>query len=669
MFLIIIFLPLISSIFVGFFGRFFGIKNSLLISISCMCIIMCFSLFVFIQLITTNIFYYINLSDWIHSDYLYINWGFLFDSITCNMLLIVSFISFVIHIYSLDYMKQDPHQIRFMSFLSLFTFFMILLVTADNFLQMFVGWEGVGICSFLLINFWFTRIQANKAAIKAMLINRIGDFGLLIGILTIFITFNSINYSVIFNLIPYLTLIKIYFCYTYWNIIDFITFFLFIGAIGKSAQIGLHAWLPDAMEGPTPVSALLHSATMVTAGVFLLIRISPLLEYSNKILFFITLIGAITAFFAATIGLFQNDIKRIIAYSTCSQLGYMIFACGLSNYNISLFHLSNHAFFKALLFLCSGVIIHALADEQDIRKMGGLKNLLPFTYLAMLIASLALIGFPFLSGFYSKDLILETTYSLYTTTSLYTYLLGSFAAFCTSFYSFRIIYLVFLTNFNGFRSSLLSVHTITIYLFSALFLLIFPSIFFGYFFKTLFIGIGTDFWSNSIFFNPYKLITFESEYLPLCIKQFPFFLTCLGSFFSFLILYYLTFLNLNFKLSQIGLFYYNFFNRKWYFDKFNTLIFSNFILYYSYSIYQLFDRGIIEYLGPYGINYFLFLKSQKLHYSFINSIYFSILILLFSITFFICLNYLLIYYLTVYSFFNLFLILSFSSFFIFIFKE
>lgn len=654
MYLSIIFLPLLSSIYLGFFSRWIGRTYSLKFSIFCMSLTTIFSCYQFIQNILQNQFYYLQLINWICTDNIYLSWGFLFDSVTIVMLFIVSFISLIIHIYSLDYMKQDPHQIRFISFLSLFTFFMLILITSDNFLQMFVGWEGVGICSFLLINFWYTRIQANKAAIKAMLINRIGDFGLLIGILTIFLYFNSLNYAVIFNIIPYYTSLNISFYFFSVNLIDFITFFLFIGAIGKSAQLGLHAWLPDAMEGPTPVSALLHSATMVTAGVFLLIRISPLLEYSNKILFLITIIGAVTAFFAATIGLFQNDIKRIIAYSTCSQLGYMIFACGLSNYNISLFHLSNHAFFKALLFLCSGIIIHALYDEQDIRKMGSLQNLLPFTYLSMLIASLALIGFPFLSGFYSKDLILETTFSIYNIQSLYAYILGSLAAFCTSFYSFRLIFLIFLTKYNGFRASLLSFHYISSHLFIALLCLVFPSIFFGYIFKGLFISIGTTFWGNSIFLNPFKILNLENEYLILLIKQFPFLCTLFGSLISFFILFIIIKKQINFKLTYFGLFWYNFFNRKWFFDKFNNLIFSNFILNYSYLMYQLFDKGIIEFFGPSGLNYYLNQQSKLINTAYTNPIYFALFILIISFSFILILNY---FYILNLQFFNSFSIL------------
>ena len=403
MYLTIIFLPLLSSIITGFFGRFLGIKGSTIFSVFCMFITLFLVLCVlYIYIFTNNLLIpiYINLGAWFDSEMFSFSWGFMFDSLTFIMLLVVTFISFLVHLYSIEYMGEDPHLPRFMAYLSLFTFFMLILISGDNFLQMFLGWEGVGLCSYLLINFWYGRLQANKAALKAMIINRIGDFGLALGIFMIFLVFQSLEYNVIFALVPNFYNDFIIFFNTPVNLINLICFFLFIGAVGKSAQIGLHTWLPDAMEGPTPVSALIHAATMVTAGVFLIARCSPLFEYAHSTLIIITIMGAMTAFLAATTGLVQNDLKRVIAYSTCSQLGYMIFSCGLSSYSVGIFHLSNHAFFKALLFLSAGSIIHAMADEQDMRKMGGLLKILPFTYSAIMIGSLALMGFPFLAGFY-----------------------------------------------------------------------------------------------------------------------------------------------------------------------------------------------------------------------------------------------------------------------------
>jgi len=429
MYLILVFLPLISSITAGLFGRYLGPKGSSIVTVISLITTFFSSTFIFYEVAIIGCPVYIKLIPWINSELLNADWGFLFDSLTVTMCCIVTFVSSLVHLYSTEYMAHDPHLSRFMSYLSLFTFFMLILVTADNYVQMFVGWEGVGLCSYLLINFWFTRIQANKAAIKAMVLNRIGDFGLVLGILIIFIKYKAVDYATVFALTPLFVNHEFIFLNISFNLIDIIGFLLLIGAIGKSAQLGLHTWLPDAMEGPTPVSALIHAATMVTAGVFLIARSSPLFEYTPLILKIITVLGACTAFFAATVGLLQNDLKRVIAYSTCSQLGYMVFACGLSNYSVGVFHLSNHAFFKALLFLGAGSIIHAVADEQDMRKMGGLKNLVPFTYSMMVIGSLALIGFPFLTGFYSKDVILEVAYGKYTTEGHFSYVLGTVGAF------------------------------------------------------------------------------------------------------------------------------------------------------------------------------------------------------------------------------------------------
>lgn len=337
------------------------------------------------------------------------------------MLVIILLISLLVHIYSIEYMSEDPYIVRFMGFLSLFTFFMLVLVTSGNYLQMFVGWEGVGLSSYLLINFWFTRLQANKSAMKAIIINRFGDFGFYFSLIILLLVFHSLDFGNIFSLCSYMQNEYFLFLGYKFSKMDLISLFIFIGAIGKSAQLGLHTWLPDAMEGPTPVSALIHAATMVTAGIVILIRSSYILEYSSNILLFITFLGSLTAFFAGSIGSFQNDLKKVIAYSTCSQLGYMVFACGTSNYSTSLFHLFNHAFFKALLFLGAGSIIHSLFDEQDMRKMGGLHKILPLAYISLFIASLALMGLPAMTAFYSKDVILEVSFSKYVILNYFSY--------------------------------------------------------------------------------------------------------------------------------------------------------------------------------------------------------------------------------------------------------
>lgn len=546
--------------------------------------------------------YILNLAQWIYVDSLELNWSFCFDSLTAIMLIVITFISTLVHLYSTEYMENDPHLPRFMSYLSLFTFFMLILVTANNFLQMFVGWEGVGVSSYLLINFWFTRIQANKAAIKAMLINRVGDFALLLAIFCIYFVYHTLDYEIIFNLASVTNTLYLTVGDFQLPILDFICLLLFIGAMGKSAQLGLHTWLPDAMEGPTPVSALIHAATMVTAGIFLICRCSYLFEFSPFTLNTIVLIGSATAFFASTTGLFQNDMKRVIAYSTCSQLGYMIFACGLSSYEVGLFHLSNHAFFKALLFLGAGSVIHALSDEQDMRKMGAMKKLLPFSFAIMLIGSFALMGFPFLAGFYSKDVILEVSYATFTICARFSYVLGVLAAFCTAFYSVRLLYLVFLSSSSNSKKVVLNAHEGTIRMSFPLIFLCFLSIFVGLSSKDLFIGFGTDFWGSSLFTTPFKYTLSDIEFINIYFKLFPLAITILGASCSFVLYKYLTTFYYFIKKTIAFKRYYNFFNKKWYFDRIYNELLTQVALNSSYSYYyNTIDRGVIEKLGPFGI--------------------------------------------------------------------
>jgi NADH-ubiquinone oxidoreductase chain 5 len=375
MYIPLVFLSFTGFCMAGLFGRHIGPKGSAIVTTGCLATSCLLSLFAFYEVGLMGSVVYIRLAPWVNSEVLLINWGFMFDSLTVVMCVVVTFISSLVHLYSIEYMSHDPHLPRFMSYLSLFTFFMLILVTADNYIQMFLGWEGIGLCSYLLINFWFTRVQANKAAIKAMVINRIGDFCLIIGILVMFVNFKSVDYSTVAAIAPFFKTETANFLNIDFNVIALICVFLFLGAVGKSAQLGLHTWLPDAMEGPTPVSALIHAATLVTAGVFLIARSSFLFELAPNVLEFVAVMGAMTAFFASSVGLLQNDLKKVIAYSTCSQLGYMVFSCGCSDYTAGVFHLANHAFFKALLFLGAGSVIHAVNDEQDMRKMGGLKNL------------------------------------------------------------------------------------------------------------------------------------------------------------------------------------------------------------------------------------------------------------------------------------------------------
>lgn len=603
MYLNIVFLPLTGSIVSGLFGRFLGPYGAGILTTSCVMLSLFLSFFAFYEVGFSGAPCYIKLLTWFNSEYLCADWGFQFDSLTVVMLIVVTFISSLVHLYSTEYMSHDPHLPRFMSYLSLFTFFMLILVTADNFIQLFVGWEGVGLCSYLLINFWFTRIQANKAAIKAMIVNRIGDFGLALGIFCIYIKFNSVEYSTVFALVPYFENDVLNFLGFECHLLTLVGILLFIGAVGKSAQLGLHTWLPDAMEGPTPVSALIHAATMVTAGVFLLARCSLIFEYAPGALFVVTLVGSMTAFFAATTGLLQNDLKRVIAYSTCSQLGYMIFACGVSNYSVGVFHLANHAFFKALLFLGAGSVIHAVADEQDMRKMGGLKRLVPFTFAVMSIGSFALMGFPFLTGFYSKDVILEVAFAKYSNAGYFAYLLGTFAAFFTAFYSMRLSFLTFLSEPNGFKPIILGAHDSPIKMAFPLFVLAFPSIFIGYCSRDLFIGLGTDFWNNALFIFPTNLNIIDAEFAPQFFKLLP---VCLSITGGTLALFFYTFFSKDLyllKTSTIGKKMYNFLNKKWFFDKFYNEFINQFFLNFGYFVsYKSIDRGLIEMVGPFGLS-------------------------------------------------------------------
>jgi NADH-ubiquinone oxidoreductase chain 5 len=602
MYLNLVFLPLIGSIIAGLFGRKLGPKGSSIVTVMLLFLTFLISICVFYEVGVIGSPVYIKLTTWINSETLNVDWGFMFDTLTVTMCCVVTFVSTLVHLYSTEYMSHDPHLPRFMSYLSLFTFFMLILVTADNYIQMFVGWEGVGLCSYLLINFWFTRIQANKAAIKAMVLNRIGDFALVLGILIIFVKYKAVDYATVFALTPLFIHDNFIFLNVNFNLIDIIGFLLFVGAVGKSAQLGLHTWLPDAMEGPTPVSALIHAATMVTAGVFLIARSSPLFEYTPVMLKIITILGACTAFFAATVGLMQNDLKRVIAYSTCSQLGYMIFACGLSNYSVGVFHLVNHAFFKALLFLGAGSVIHAVADEQDMRKMGGLKHLVPFTYSMMVIGSLALIGFPFLTGFYSKDIILEVAYGKYTTEGHFSYILGSVGAFLTAFYSTRLIYLTFLSTPNGYKKVICAAYDSSYQICIALAILSIPSMFIGFYTKDMVIGLGTDFWGNALFVLPENMNMIDAEFIPHFYKLLPVILSIAGAFSSFMCYVYGSTLLFKFKFSFFGKKVYNFLNKKWFFDKVYNEFIAQSLFKFGYNVsYKIIDRGIIEMFGPMGL--------------------------------------------------------------------
>nr|YP_009239124.1 NADH dehydrogenase subunit 5 [Galaxea fascicularis]YP_010953608.1 NADH dehydrogenase subunit 5 [Galaxea astreata]YP_010953621.1 NADH dehydrogenase subunit 5 [Galaxea paucisepta]AML60335.1 NADH dehydrogenase subunit 5 [Galaxea fascicularis]WMQ77780.1 NADH dehydrogenase subunit 5 [Galaxea astreata]WMQ77793.1 NADH dehydrogenase subunit 5 [Galaxea astreata]WMQ77806.1 NADH dehydrogenase subunit 5 [Galaxea paucisepta]WMQ77819.1 NADH dehydrogenase subunit 5 [Galaxea paucisepta] len=577
MYTCILFLLVGGALAAGVGGRKLGEKGAGVLTSSCLIISLSWSVLVFYEIILSFSTTHIKLWRWLDSDLLTVYFGLQFDSLVAIMLLVITTISTLVHIFSMAYMAGDPHIPRFMSYLSLFTFLMVILVSSDNYLQLFIGWEGVGLCSYLLINFWLTRVEANKAAIKAMLVNRVGDMGLILAMFGILDRFGSLEFSSVFNMVV---------VSAQSSDITLICLLLFIGAVGKSAQLGLHTWLPDAMEGPTPVSALIHAATMVTAGVFLLIRSSPFFEQAPFALMAVTIVGSLTVLLAATVGVIQNDLKKVVAYSTCSQLGYMVVACGISHYSISLFHLMNHAFFKALLFLSAGSVIHALSDEQDIRKMGGLIKLIPLTYIMVVIGSLSLMGFPYLTGFYSKDLILELAFEQYYLT--FAYWLGGFSALLTTLYSIRLVYLTFLSNTNSRKAVFRRIHEGSWNLVLPLILLALGSLFVGYLVKEVA-------WSFQITFPPI---------VPVFIKLLPVFLS-LGGAGLVIVLYFYSvhFFGVPSSMGRIG---YTFLYSAWQFN----YVFNNFLVKRAWKgghqiSYRTIDKGTLELVGPKGISDFL----------------------------------------------------------------
>ena len=627
----IIALPLLASIISGFFGKFIGDRNSEIITSLLVSISAIFSVLVLYEVIVNQYQENIIIATWISSGSLEVNWSMQIDSLSAVMLVVVTSVSALVHIYSIGYMSHDPHKPRFMAYLSLFTFAMLMLVTADNFIQLFFGWEGVGLCSYLLIGFWFKKDSANKAAIKAFLVNRVGDFGFALGIFLIFYLFGTVNYSEVFNQISSITDKNLVFLGVTINAIDLICLLLFVGAMGKSAQIFLHTWLPDAMEGPTPVSALIHAATMVTAGVFLVVRCSPIYEYSELALNIVTIVGMSTAFFAASVALVQNDIKKIIAYSTCSQLGYMFFATGVGAYNVAMFHLFTHAFFKALLFLGSGSVIHAFKDEQNINNMGGVWKKLPYTYCLMIIGTLALTGFPFLSGFYSKDAIIEFAYLRGNTTGYYAAGIGIFTALLTSIYSWRLIFKTFHGDYNNKKIKIDETHESPFIMLIPLILLSIGAIFAGFSFKELFIGYEgvNNFWRDSIFF----LKPLSTDHPPLWFLL----LTPTLVILSIPLAYYLFVKNKNFpeQIVSINKPLYQFLLNKWYFDELYDVLFVKTSKKFGLFLWKFFDLKIIDGFGPDGISSMIkkfSVKANKFqsgyiyHYAFIMLLGFSALL-------------------------------------------
>tara|TARA_B100000965_G_scaffold108651_1_gene89812 strand:+ start:1686 stop:3599 length:1914 start_codon:yes stop_codon:yes gene_type:complete len=595
---IILFLPLVSAFISGFFGKIIGYKLSQLITCLFVCLSTVLSILVFYEVLYNDYTNNIIIAKWINSGELNVNWSIYIDPISTVMLVVVTLISSLVHIYSIGYMAEDPHKPRFMAYLSLFTFAMLTLVTSDNFLQLFFGWEGVGLCSYFLIGFWYKKNSANNAAIKAFIVNRVGDFGFALGIFLIFYLCGTVNYSEVFELIPNIDDKKLLFLGINFNAVDLICILLFIGAMGKSAQFFLHTWLPDAMEGPTPVSALIHAATMVTAGVFLVVRCSYIYEYSEFALSLITLIGMITALFAATVALVQTDIKKIIAYSTCSQLGYMFFAAGVGAYNVAMFHLFTHAFFKALLFLGAGSVIHSFKEEQDINKMGGVWKNLPYTYILMIIGTLALTGFPFLSGYYSKDAIIEFAYLKNTPLGYNAALVGIFTAILTSIYSWRLIFKTFHGDYNNKIISKSSMHESPFVMLLPLFILAFGSIFAGFIFKDIFISNSSSqiFWLDSIKF----LEPLSNEHPPLWFLYLTPFLVVITIPISYFL--FVKYKNVSNYILEINQPLYEFFKNKWYFDEIYNFIFVKPIMKIGYFLWKKIDNDIIDKFGPDGIS-------------------------------------------------------------------
>ena len=615
----IIFLPLLGFLFCFLLGKQFNYKVYQISTTSILFLCTLFSWIIFIQFINNKETEIIFILNWITSGNFIVDWSIRLDTLTAVMFIVVTTVSACVHLYSIGYMEEDPSKIRFMGYLSLFTFFMLVLVSSNNLLQMFFGWEGVGLASYLLIGFWHHKDSANKAAIKAFVVNRVGDFGYAIGIAGIFYIFGTISFDSIFSQVDQFSDHQIQFLSFSFPTLDFLCFLLFIGAMGKSAQLGLHTWLPDAMEGPTPVSALIHAATMVTAGVFLVARMSPLYEFATFTNLFITFIGAATAIFAASIALTQNDIKRVIAYSTCSQLGYMFFAAGVGAYNASIFHLTTHAFFKALLFLSAGSVIHAMHHEQDMRKMGGLFKKIPFTATMMWIGSLAIIGFPYLSGYYSKESILENAFYASNGIAYFAYLVGILTALLTAFYSWRLLFLTFHGENRSNNKTYDHAHESPLVMTAPLFILAIGSIFSGIFFADYFIGYyKKEFWDNAI------LLTESShKYLPLTQSLISKSAVAIGILVCVLI--YSNNLNraknLSYNLDPL----YSLSKNKWYVDELYHKVFVLTFFKLANFFWKRGDEKTIDGLGPNGVSWIisksssyvsLFQSGYLFHYAF-----------------------------------------------------
>jgi NADH-quinone oxidoreductase subunit L len=597
----IVFLPLIGACLAGFFGRWLGAKPSGIITSTFLTAAAALSWVAFYRVGFTGEDMRITVLTWVQSGDLQANWMLRIDTLTAVMLVVVNTVSALVHIYSIGYMSHDDGQPRFFAYLSLFTFAMLMLVTADNFLQLFFGWEGVGLASYLLIGFWYHKPSANAAAIKAFIVNRVGDFGFALGIFAIFAVFGTISFDTVFASAPDQVGKTMDFLGYQLDTLTVICLLLFVGAMGKSAQFMLHTWLPDAMEGPTPVSALIHAATMVTAGVFMVARLSPLFELSPTALEFVTFIGATTAFFAATVGVAQNDIKRVIAYSTCSQLGYMFVALGVGAYSAGIFHLFTHAFFKALLFLGAGSVIHGMGDEQDLRNMGGLRKGLPITFALMTVGTLALTGFPFTAGFFSKDAVIEVAHASHLGTAHYAFILLVIAAFLTSFYSWRLVFMAFFGKPRHDEETASHVHESPWVMLAPLVVLAIGALVAGYAAKDFFIGEGyAQFWRGALFTRQGNNILEEAHHAPQWVVLLPTLMMAAG--FAVAWLAYIAFPQtpqiVMRMFKPIHAFLYN----KWYFDELYDWIFVKPMKWLARVLWKVGDGLVIDGLGPDGIS-------------------------------------------------------------------
>ncbi len=596
---LIVFLPLLGAIIAGFFGKKIGDRGAQIVTCTLLVVAAILSCISFATIgFGEEKLKVIELFTWFDSGAFEASWALRIDTLSAIMLVVVTVVSAMVHIYSVGYMSHDKSIPRFMAYLSLFTFFMLMLVTADNFVQMFFGWEGVGLASYLLIGFWYEKPSANAAAIKAFLVNRVGDIGFALGIAGAFLLLGTVNFDQAFDAVPAYQDYTLNFLGIEGHALTIVCLLLFIGAMGKSAQLGLHTWLPDAMEGPTPVSALIHAATMVTAGVFMLCRLSPIFEYAPDALTVVTIVGACTAFFAATVGTCQNDIKRVIAYSTCSQLGYMFFAIGVSAYSAAMFHLMTHAFFKALLFLGAGSVIHAVSNEQDMRKMGGLWRTIPWTYGLMWVGSLALAGIPPFAGFFSKDMVLEAAYAAHSSAGTFAYWAGVIAAFLTAFYSWRLLLMTFHGKFRGDHHVFEHAHESPKVMLLPLFVLATGAVLSGYVAYEWFVGHDREeFWALSIL--TLGDVIEDAHHVPAWVKYLPLVAGLSGIGLAYVAYMFAPGIPAAFTAKARPL--YLFLLNKWYFDELYDRIFVRPAVYLGRGLWQTGDVTLIDGLGPNGL--------------------------------------------------------------------